>query len=957
VSGSERWGHGAPSLRALEALLRGAARAPDSALAAWEGPPGQSALAGLLAAADAEFGRDLARTGARVLASARRDLVRVLSGRLMRACLKVLALEWRSQEALGLAGLGGGLDASVDTWRERFRAYPVLAERMGGTFLRWRAHVRELLSRLAADREPLGRALWDGRAPGALAHVEGDAGDLHAGGRSVAVLRFEDGRRVVYKPKDLRITRAVLDLYALLNSAGLPLGLHVHRVLCLPGHAWEEYVGEAPCRTAAGVERFYLRAGMLARLMQLLEAQDLWLDNLVAHGEHPVLVDLEMVLQPRRAGHPRGTARRAAEDFLSESVAPLGLLAAPFGLMPGVPAEDLGALTPARAFLIPRPCEPVRDALEGLRRPCRDGYTVETHTRHVPSFRGRPGQAAEHLEALREGYRAMHATLRAHRTHLEARLGLLRGLARMPVRYVHRDTWTYHRILEVLTEPRVLASAEAEAEELGGLLRAGDGQPRARALEAVAREELEALRALEIPYFTCHPGRGALLGPSGGSLGERFFEGTALERLRARLRTLDAFPLARHDALLRSTLASGRHRAVPPPRPSHRGGGRAPDWLAEAIAIGDGLLREAFSGDGGLAWIGLRHEPLYALRQLDVLEPDLLSGSAGVAIALAELAAASGLPRFRDAALAALEPARAELGQDGAGPWAHAPDGTVEVGAFRGMGARLYALHRCAAALGLPALAREARARAGTLPVERLAEEASLDLVTGAPGLLLALRACGATGPARRLAKALERRLRRGDMPVSLHVPGLPDAASALALCGLWTPGAVPEGGPPAKSTASGSPPSPSSRRGPQVPRAAGPEEVSTFMSDASGALLSRLVLEGTSARARPALLTDVRRLLRRAEPGSACLEALELALTAGRELREPALFREALRPGRLLVAGHRLHGRWFPDRLEADEHDLSVLSGLCALLRALLGLHRPGTWTSLRLVQPGKVI
>ncbi|WP_164019989.1 type 2 lanthipeptide synthetase LanM [Pyxidicoccus trucidator] len=918
-----RWGHGEASRRALETLLRGAARASESALAAWEGPPGQSAMAGLLAAADAELGRVLARAEARVLPSARRDLVLLLSGRLLRACVKVLALEWRSQEALGL---GGGLDSCVDSWRERFRAYPVLVERMGGTFLRWRAHVRELLSRLAADREPLGRALWEGRAPGALAHVEGDAGDLHAGGRSVAVLRFEDGRRVVYKPKDLRVTRAVLDLYTLLNGAGLPLGLHVHAVLCRRGHAWEEYVAAEPCRTAEGVERFYLRAGMLARLMQLLEAQDLWLDNLVAHGEHPVLVDLEMVLQPRRAGRAPGAARRAAEDFLSESVAPLGLLAAPLGIIPGVPAEDLGALTPARAFLIPRPCEPVRDALEGLRRPCRNGYTVETHARHAPDFEGRPGRAAEHLEALREGYRAMHATLRANRAGLDANTGPLRELARLPVRYVHRDTWTYHRILEVLTEPRVLASEEVQAEELGGLLRSGDDQPRARALKAVAREELEALRALEIPYFTCHPGNDALLGPGGQQVRARFFEGTALGRLRARLRTLDTFPLARHDALFRSTLASGRHEVAPPPRPPLRRGGRVPDWLAEAISLGDFLLRESFARDGGLAWLGLRNEPLYTLRQLDVVGPDLLSGSAGVAIALAELAAASGLPRFRDAALAALEPARASLNQDGEGPWTRAPDGTVEVGAFRGIGARLYALHRCGAALGLPALDREARARARTLPVERLAEQASLDLVTGAPGLLLALRACRATGPARRLAKALERRLGRGAPLTAFHVPGLPDAASALALCGLRAPGAAPERGQPVGS-------------------------------ETSGVLLSRIALASGAARGRTEVLAEVRRVLRRAEPGSACLEALELALTAGRELHEPALLHEALRPGRLLVAGHRLHGRWFPDRLEADEHDLSVLGGLCALLRALLGLHRPVTWTSLRLVRPSEVI
>jgi hypothetical protein len=203
--------------------------------------------------------------------------------------------------------------------------------------------------------------------------------------------------------------------------------------------------------------------------------------------------------------------------------------------------------------------------------------------------------------------------------------------------------------------------------------------------------------------------------------------------------------------------------------------------------------------------------------------------------------------------------------------------------------------------------------------------------VTGAPGLLLVLRASGAVGPARRLAGALERRLQRGASLGALHVPELPDDASALALCGLWEPKAALERG--------------------HTPGRGAPGEKRLPENETSGRLLSSIALADETTRA--SVLARVRRVLRRAEVGSSCLEALELALTAGQELREPALFQDALRPGRLLVAGHRLHGRWFPDRLEADEHDLSVLGGLCALLRVLLGLHQPGAWTSLRLVRP----
>ena len=900
--------------RELARWLEAAAREEGARTGAWNASVAEAVLGPLLAAAETSLARQLARVKkVEVLPSACRELTGLLSRRLVAACVQVLAHERQALEALsGTPGSAPPLDASVTGWLERFEAWPVLAWVMTRLLLDWRTYAHELVSRLARDSALLGTSLFQGHGPRVLAGVQGDLGDLHDGGRSVAVLRFETGHSVVYKPKDLRITRGVQELCAFLNARGLPLPLHVRQVLCRDGYAWEEFVPAAPCHSAAEVERFYLRMGMLVRLLQVLEGRDLWLDNLVAAGEHPVFVDLEMVLQPRRRGLADTPASRLAEEQLQESVALLGILAAPQAMEAGLLAEDVGALTPPRAFMSPLRHVPALEALTGGGRASREGHVLFTREAYAPTLAGAPARAVEHLEALLEGYRAMHARLRASREELLAAEGPLERLSGLPVRYIHRDTWTCYRLAQAGLAPSLLTHPERREAAFASLLHTTSLHPQAEAEQAVVREEVEALRRLDVPYFLCHTGGRALLGADGRLLREDFFEGEALSRARQRLREVEAFPLARHEALLRSTLATGRHtpRTPAPPRAVEE----APaDWLAEAVALGDVLLGEAFSAGGALAWLGVTYQPLHGLRQVDVLPPDVLTGSTGIALVLADLYAVSGRERFRAAALGALESTRL----------ATANRGLIEVGAFRGLGAQLHALHRCARLLDAPALGELARARIDSLRLEELVARSPLDVVSGLTGLLLVLLASDEAPAARRLVELMEQRLAKSavslPMPEAWRLEGLPPLAEGLALCAVRVEkglGMAPRWRSPV------------------------PEGNASI-----GALLARLAMTGETGSAQAPLRAEVlHRLEGVASVASvaARLDALELALVAARVWKEDALIAHAQRLGAELLTGRRLQGRWFPELLEADTQNLSALWGLSAVAHAFLRLHAP---------------
>ncbi|MFY0583504.1 DUF4135 domain-containing protein [Cystobacter fuscus] len=884
--------------RELALWLEEAARAGGEAVMAWNSSPEEAALGPLLVAAGAALTRELAHVEVRMLPSAHEALVGLLSRRLVAACAQVLAYERRAIEAM--SGGPAPLDASTTGWLQRLEAYPVLAALLTRRMLDWRVHVSEMLSRLAVDSELLGRTLLHGAPVPVLAGVLGDLGDLH-GGRSVAVLRFEGGLHVVYKPKDLRITREVQAFCAFLNERGLPLSLHVREVLCREGYTWEEFVAAGPCGSAAAAGRFYFRMGMLVRLLQLLEGRDFWLDNVVAAGEFPVLVDLEMVLQPRRRMSAEPPVLRLAEERLHESVALLGILAAPLAIAPGVPAEDVGALAPPRVFMSP------------LRR----GHARWTHEAHAPMLAGEPVKAVEHLEDLLAGYRAMHARLLASRHELLEAGSPLSRMAGPPVRYIHRDTWSCHRLIQAGLAPALLSQRERREEAFSSLLRVARAHPEAEAEGRVVRAEVDAMRWLDVPYFLCRADGDALLGADGQLLQEGFFEGDAFSRLRRRIRELDGFPLGRHEDLLRSTLATGRH-SLAPSEPVRAEEDVSPDWLAEAIGVGDTLLGEAISEGGALAWLGMTYQPLHDLWRLDVLPADVLTGSAGIALVLANLYRVSGLERFRAAALGALEPVRWAVAHAGS---ATAP--LVETGAFRGLGAQLHALHHCGLVLDAPELQELARARLAALPLEALLARTSLDVVSGMTGLLLVLLASDERGAARLVVEVLEQRLVTDAVPPpwpgARTLDGLPPLAEGLELCA----------GRVEKRLGS----APRWRR--PVPRE----------RDTLGALLTQLAVARERGQPGGSLRPRVLSALEEAHAASSVavqLDAIELALDAAQTWEDAVLTSRARRFGAALLARRRLRGRWFPERLGADAHHLSAIWGLSAVAHAFLRLHEP---------------
>jgi type 2 lantibiotic biosynthesis protein LanM len=904
-------------------------------------------LTPFLRAADGVLLEHAEALGVDLTPSGRDEIVGLFGQRLWRLTDQVLAFDSRMARSTAgfLQGLGLTSEADptdvLDGWLDRLERLPALAYLLGVTFHNWRRHVAEILGRLVHDRNLLERRLFEGEPMGALSGFQGDAGDVHNGGRAVGILSFTSGHKVVYKPKDLRVAGAFHGLVAELNSMGLDPPLPVPVVLPRDGYAWEEFVERGPCPDEAAVGRFYRRMGMWTRLIQFLEGRDFWLDNLVARGEEPIFVDLETLVQPRRPAVELSPAEQIARDRLEESPILTCTVTMPTPIAPGVRAEDLGALAPARRYLSPFP-RPGSPAATNDDAPPGERFMTWSHPEHAPTLRGRPVEAGDHLEAILEGYSAMQQCLLASRHTLSAAESPLAAFRDVPVRFIFRDTWSCLRIARASAAPALLADPidrEIFLVKLhGAVANAGLDPELADRHRTLIDREIRGLRDLDVPLFVSRPDWDGVRCPDGTAV-SGFFEGTAWERLRRRVATLDTFPLAEQLDLIRSSFAWGHPPPSPPsvaPVPRTR---RSPDWLAEASAIAESLLVEASSATGApddLAWIGLAYHPQLDLETVEVLRPDLLSGTCGPAVLFADLARVTGQSSWADVALGALSgtlratleagAAWADLSRPGSAPRSVAPS----CGAFYGIGAHVYTLRRCATVLARPDLAAQSDRYLRQLPLDTIAAAAPPDVVSGVAGQVLALAAPSGNpdletvGLAAHLLRLLEgRRGADGRLPRARYpgggarLAGLPGTAAGVALAHARTASA---------GLASG---------GAALPHAEPP---------APGDLLA--MLELSHDQDAPRGLASMERTVRQCLARSAdsvdtvvALDGLEVALTAWELTREEWLFDRARDIAGRILQRRSATGSWFPGTIAADRHRLSLVYGVPAIAHAFLRL------------------
>ena len=177
--------------------------------------------------------------------------------------------------------------------------YPVLARLLATVAESWSAAMVEFAERCEADRDLLAQAFAGGAPLGPPVAVALDLSDPHNDLRTVAVVTFASGLRLVYKPRSLAMDAAFAAFLDALNATGQLPDLRAPRTLQRPGYGWCEWIEDRAPADAAEWAALCARTGALLAIVFLLEGVDIHDENIVFTGGHPVIVDAETMLHPR----------------------------------------------------------------------------------------------------------------------------------------------------------------------------------------------------------------------------------------------------------------------------------------------------------------------------------------------------------------------------------------------------------------------------------------------------------------------------------------------------------------------------------------------------------------------------------------------------------------------------------------------------------------------------------
>lgn len=669
-----------------------------------------------------------------------------------------------------------------------FARYPVLARLLARMTESAADAGAELLARLAADRAALIATLLRGADPGPVTAIEPGQGDRHQG-RSVCVVSFADGRKLVYKPR-------ALDAYADFGRAARWLNrelgedcLRTAGVLARDGYGWMEFIGCQPLRRPQDAARFYQRAGILLAVMHALNAMDMHFENIIACGDRPVPVDLETIMHPDLPIADNVAAPDPAAHALAASVRRTGLL--PYVTIGENGMLDRSGLGGDPGATCPEPVldwePPASAATRLVLRP-----TTLPRAANRPWADGQVTEPADYQAQILSGFRLGYDAIARHRDAFADLVGTFSS----PTRVVARPTGGYVGLLWESTDPGLLRDATERDQALDLLDEASAGHP---LWQRLAPYERAALWAFDVPLILARPGSEDLWTGSGAHL-PRALERSGLCCVLDKLAAMGEIDRGEQEWMIRASLAT-RRPATPHPAPQYTASratatARPGSLVCAAAGIADEIVARSaeLRGDGErgrLNWLGLQ---LVADERWLVLPmgAGLADGYLGVALFFAQLAELTGIDRYAQVAHRALRP----VPQLFAVLDKHAEEvlGDVGCGADSGLGGISYGLARLSTLLHdreVAELAEDAIGLTATA-VALQGDAAPHDWASGLAGCLASMTSVHReTGSAAAASLALT----CADRLAGLQLSGLAGQADATAMPAGFASGLAGIGG------------------------------------------------------------------------------------------------------------------------------------------------------------------
>ncbi|HZI75718.1 MAG TPA: type 2 lanthipeptide synthetase LanM, partial [Gemmatimonadales bacterium] len=395
-------------------------------------------------------------------------------------------------------------------------------------------------------------------------------------------------------------------------------------------HGWSECADVAPCAREEEVVRFYQRQGSYLALLYALDATDLHNENLLAAGEHPVLVDLEALFHPHVHGKDPALENLAA-GALDNSVWQVGLL-------PRRVWSDENSIGVDMSGLGGQPGQMNPHRLVSWERPGTDEMRLVRRRVQLPVSENRPRlgnqdvDVVDYRDAVLTGFTGMYRLLCQNKAALLAEQ--LPRFAHDETRAVIRSTNVYGLLWYESFHPDLLRDALERDRFFDRLWIEAARRPHLARL--IPAEQRDLWRG-DIPMFSTSPDSRAIFAAERERF-EDFFDAPSLDLVQQRVEHLSDDDLAKQRWIIEASLATvlmDREDRIGRPvhAPSVTQRVARGQLLALANSVGRRLSELSLQNEGGAYWLGVGplDESTWGLYPSGT---DLYAGTSGIALFL-----------------------------------------------------------------------------------------------------------------------------------------------------------------------------------------------------------------------------------------------------------------------------------------------------------------------------------
>jgi type 2 lantibiotic biosynthesis protein LanM len=604
------------------------------------------------------------------------------------------------------------------------KEYPVMARQLIVTLENWLDFSKEFIHHLCADFSEI-KQLFTCQTIGKLIKLD-HSGDSHKSNRTVLILTFSCGLKIVYKPKSLTVDCHFQELLTWLNSFNQFLPFKTLKIINRHNYGWVEFIAHKPCNSIAEVKNFYTRQGGYLALLYLLNASDFHYENLIATGEDPFLIDLETLFHPHLGNFQFDQATKLASLLYLNSVLSVGLLPIPVWSNNQSQGIDLSGLGTMGTQLTPHKL-PYWDGIGTDEMKLQKQQMEIVGDQHRPRINDQEINVLDYQNEILTGFTIIYQLLLEHKDEFHRHL---LKFAHDQIRVVIRHTQEYGLLLQDSFHPDFLRDAIARDQLFDKLWGAVKHLPY---LAQTISAECQDLQNGDIPFFSTSPNSRDLFTSRGERIPNVLSE-SSLDSVENSLKQMGEKDLKRQIWYIKASLATLAVKGNEYQKPSYRL--RETEFVTDKeqlVTLAEKIAGElddlAIRGKNDLTWISLTaiDENRYSLVPSGL---DLYGGLSGITLFFAYLAQVTGKQRYLELAQGSFNSMQEIIPT--------AKQNFPLIGGFSGWGGVIYTLTHLASLWQRQDLLDEAEKIVELLP-DLIEQDDQFDLIGGSAGCIVSL--------------------------------------------------------------------------------------------------------------------------------------------------------------------------------------------------------------------------